>query len=284
MLRGFTRRLDQRLQEAKQINKSLTSLGIVIKTLTERKVAAHVPYRDSKLTRILQDSLGGTSRASLIIACSPSSFNSAETISTLRFGTRAKFIKNKPRVHVGYGGTEADEILRKRDAEIARLKEQIATLTSMVDSMNKENEVFKNVYGDLPEGVQTEEFAMKPKLPQQFQKALEYCSILEAEVFAISNEAKLVRHATNEIKQHIITQRDVFGEARYQLSGLVKSPECTTDMKSKGGDIDEILAMARWRSEDVLKSLIPLSRAALAIEVASNESRAFSQHKIAVQQ
>lgn len=275
---------DQRLQEAKQINKSLTSLGIVIKTLTERKVAAHVPYRDSKLTRILQDSLGGTSRASLIIACSPSSFNSAETISTLRFGTRAKFIKNKPRVHVGYGGTEADEILRKRDAEIARLKEQIATLTSMVDSMNKENEVFKNVYGDLPEGVQTEEFAMKPKLPQQFQKALEYCSILEAEVFAISNEAKLVRHATNEIKQHIITQRDVFGEARYQLSGLVKSPECTTDMKSKGGDIDEILAMARWRSEDVLKSLIPLSRAALAIEVASNESRAFSQHKIAVQQ
>ena len=66
---------DQRLQEAKQINRSLTSLGIVIKTLTERKASAHVPYRDSKLTRILQDSLGGTSRASLIIACSPSSYN-----------------------------------------------------------------------------------------------------------------------------------------------------------------------------------------------------------------
>ena len=66
---------DQRLQEAKQINLSLTSLGIVIKTLTERKASAHVPYRDSKFTRILQDSLGGTSRASLIIACSPSSYN-----------------------------------------------------------------------------------------------------------------------------------------------------------------------------------------------------------------
>ena len=275
---------DQRLQEAKQINKSLTSLGVVIKTLTERKSTAHVPYRDSKLTRILQDSLGGTSRASLVIACSPSSYNAAETVSTLRFGTRAKFIKNKPRVHVGYGGTEADELLRKRDAEIVRLKQQIATLTETVEVMNKENVVYKNVYGDLPEDVEAEEFIKKPKLPQQFQKALEYCSILEAEVFAISNEAKLVRHATAEIRNHIISQRDVFGEARYQLSSLIKVPECTPQMKDKGSDIEEILAMARWRSEDVLKSLLPLSRAALAIQVAANESRTFSQSNAKAQQ
>ena len=139
----------------------------------------------------------------------------AETVSTLRFGTRAKFIKNKPRIHVGYGGTEAEELLRKRDAEIARLKEQIAALTQTANEVDKENQAYRSVYGELPEDVDTDAIAKNPQLPQQFQKSLEYCSILEAEVFAISNEAKLVRHATGEIRNHIVTQRDVFGEARY---------------------------------------------------------------------
>jgi len=62
------------LKEANKINKSLTTLGLVIKHLTD-KVSTHVPYRDSKLTRVLQDSLGGTSRTCLIITCSPSDFN-----------------------------------------------------------------------------------------------------------------------------------------------------------------------------------------------------------------
>jgi len=267
---------DQRLQEAKQINKSLTSLGIVIKTLTERKLNAHVPYRDSKLTRILQDSLGGTSRASLIIACSPSSFNVAETISTLRFGTRAKFIKNKPRVHVGYGGTEADELLRKRDAEISRLRQQIAALTDAADAATRENQTYKSLYGELPEEAEdlAREASERPKLPQQFQKALEYCSILEAEVFAISNEAKLVRHATDEVRAHIVSQRDVFGEARYALSRAARSGE-EGARQAAAGEADEILAMARWRSEEVLKSLRPLARAAFAIEAAAADTKSF---------
>lgn len=73
------------LTEAKNINKSLTTLGLVINALTDGK-STHVPYRDSKLTRMLQESLGGNSKTSLIITCSPSIFNKEETISTLRFG------------------------------------------------------------------------------------------------------------------------------------------------------------------------------------------------------
>ncbi|GMG16796.1 unnamed protein product [Phytophthora fragariaefolia] len=80
------------LQEAKAINKSLSALSNVIKALGEGK--RHVPYRDSKLTRLLQDSLGGTAKTCLILAASCSSYNMAETISTLRFGLRAKEIKN----------------------------------------------------------------------------------------------------------------------------------------------------------------------------------------------
>ncbi|VDM60599.1 unnamed protein product [Angiostrongylus costaricensis] len=81
------------LEEAKNINKSLTALGIVISALAEG-TKSHVPYRDSKLTRILQESLGGNSRTTVIICASPSHFNEAETKSTLMFGQRAKTIKN----------------------------------------------------------------------------------------------------------------------------------------------------------------------------------------------
>jgi len=62
---------------------------MVINALTDGK-STHVPYRDSKLTRVLQESIGGNSKTSLIITCSPSIYNEAETLSTLRFGLRAK--------------------------------------------------------------------------------------------------------------------------------------------------------------------------------------------------
>ena len=71
------------------INQSLTTLGMVINALTDGK-SKHVPYRDSVLTRVLSESLGGNSKTHLIITCSPSLINESETISTLRFGIRAK--------------------------------------------------------------------------------------------------------------------------------------------------------------------------------------------------
>ncbi|KAI8555784.1 hypothetical protein RHMOL_Rhmol05G0201100 [Rhododendron molle] len=88
------------LEEAKTINKSLSALGNVINALTSGtpSKANHIPYRDSKLTRILQDALGGNSRTALLCCCSPSPSNASESLSTLRFGARAKHIKASPRV------------------------------------------------------------------------------------------------------------------------------------------------------------------------------------------
>uniref|UniRef100_A0A8C2FIJ7 Kinesin-like protein n=1 Tax=Cyprinus carpio TaxID=7962 RepID=A0A8C2FIJ7_CYPCA len=88
------------LDEAKNINKSLSSLGNVISALAEGTVSTHVPYRDSKMTRILQDSLGGNCRTTMFICCSPSSYNDAETKSTLMFGQRAKTIKNAASINL----------------------------------------------------------------------------------------------------------------------------------------------------------------------------------------
>ncbi|XP_010552749.1 PREDICTED: kinesin-like protein KIN-1 isoform X2 [Tarenaya hassleriana] len=86
------------LEEAKTINKSLSALGNVINALTSGSPSKlnHIPYRDSKLTRILQDALGGNSRTALLCCCSPSTCNASETLSTLRFGLRAKHIKASP--------------------------------------------------------------------------------------------------------------------------------------------------------------------------------------------
>lgn len=96
---GKTGAKDKLLQEARKINKSLLSLGNVIYAL---KDGLHVPYRDSKLTRLLEQSLGGNSRTTLIICCSPAQYNISETLSTLRFGTRAQQVQNRPRLNREY--------------------------------------------------------------------------------------------------------------------------------------------------------------------------------------
>ena len=78
------------LDEAKNINKSLSALGNVISALADGN-KSHIPYRDSKLTRILQESLGGNARTTIVTCCSPASFNESETKSTLDFGRRFVF-------------------------------------------------------------------------------------------------------------------------------------------------------------------------------------------------
>ncbi|KAJ2118741.1 hypothetical protein GGF48_004464, partial [Coemansia sp. RSA 921] len=113
---GKTGATGQTLEEAKKINKSLSALGMVINALTDGK-STHIPYRDSKLTRILQESLGGNSRTTLIINCSPSSFNAAETVGTLRFGMRAKSIKNKAKVNQDFSPAELKLMLKKTRAQ-----------------------------------------------------------------------------------------------------------------------------------------------------------------------
>lgn len=88
------------LKEGININKSLLVLGNVISALSEVGKKGHfVPYRDSKLTRILQDSLGGNSRTSMIACCSPAESNFDETLNTLNYASRARKIKNKPKVN-----------------------------------------------------------------------------------------------------------------------------------------------------------------------------------------
>ena len=119
------------LDEAKGINKSLSTLGKVIHALTDHK-STHIPYRDSKLTRILTESLGGNSKTCLIIAWSPSPYNELETMSTLRFGTAARNIKNKPKINKEYTVPELKLMVSKRDHLIYALNKRIKFLEQYI--------------------------------------------------------------------------------------------------------------------------------------------------------
>ena len=88
------------LAEAKSINQSLSTLGRLINAFND-PYAQHLPYRESKLTRILADSLGGNSKTCMIVTVSPHVQNKHESLSTLRYGSKAQKIKNKPQINTG---------------------------------------------------------------------------------------------------------------------------------------------------------------------------------------
>lgn len=120
----------KQLEEAKNINKSLTTLGLVINALVECNSMTHlgskfVPYRNSKLTRILQESIGGNSLTTLVIACSMCSYNEKETLSTMQFGQRAKSIKNKVKANVERSAKELERLLNLAELKIKEYEKLI---------------------------------------------------------------------------------------------------------------------------------------------------------------
>ncbi|UZJ54529.1 hypothetical protein CBS101457_003849 [Exobasidium rhododendri] len=145
---GKTGASGQTLEEAKKINKSLSALGMVINALTDGK-SSHIPYRDSKLTRILQESLGGNSRTTLIINCSPCSFNLDETIGTLRFGVRAKSIKNKARVNAELSPAELKALLKKAQSDANKNQSYIAALEAELKTWRAGGKVPESQWAEM---------------------------------------------------------------------------------------------------------------------------------------
>ncbi|XP_063538855.1 kinesin-like protein KLP2 [Cydia strobilella] len=140
----------ERARECVNINQSLLTLGRVITALVERH--PHIPYRESKLTRILQESLGGRTKTSIIATISPGHKDLEETMSTLEYAHRAKNIQNKPEVNQKMTKTAmlkeyAEEIDKlKRDLQAARDKNGVCISTETFAEMNlKEEEQRKEI-------------------------------------------------------------------------------------------------------------------------------------------
>lgn len=109
----------KRLDECKNINKSLSCLGMVIAALTERQPQAHIPYRNSVLTRLLSDSLGGNCKTTMLTMISPAPEAFQESLSSLKFAERAKKIRNKPLINEDL---DQKALIRKYEHELNKLR------------------------------------------------------------------------------------------------------------------------------------------------------------------
>uniref|UniRef100_A0A452RPQ8 Kinesin-like protein n=1 Tax=Ursus americanus TaxID=9643 RepID=A0A452RPQ8_URSAM len=225
------------LDEAKNINKSLSALGNVISALAEG-TKTHVPYRDSKMTRILQDSLGGNCRTTIVICCSPSVFNEAETKSTLMFGQRAKTIKNTVSVNLEL---TAEEWKKKYEKE----KEKNKTLKNVIQHLELELNRWRNGEA-VPEDEQ---------ISAKDQKTLEPCDntpIIDNIAPVVSGISAEEKEKYDEEISSLYRQLDDKDDEINQQSQLAEK------LKQQMLDQDELLASTRRDYEKIQEELTRL--------------------------
>ena len=207
----------QRLKEATKINLSLSTLGNVISALVDGK-STHVPYRNSKLTRLLQDSLGGNSKTLMFANVGPADYNYDETISTLRYANRAKSIKNKAKINED----PKDALMKQYQKEIEELKKLLedgseditATEDEDGDASDGEAEVNENenqnneINGNVEDGLQTKTKKIKVKTKENKKKVVTRSA---AEVIEI-------RTKIEEEKKRLLEEKDMAEEERKKLA------------------------------------------------------------------
>ena len=162
----------KRLEESKKINQSLSALGNVISALTDSRARTHIPYRDSKLTRLLEDSLGGNCKTCMMAMISPAFEAFGESLSTLKFANRAKNIKNSPRIN-----EEADQktMLKKYETEIKRLKKALEEKGSGFEDVERVvllEEDKKRAEADKEAAIQALEMKSKECLQEKQEKVI----------------------------------------------------------------------------------------------------------------
>mmetsp|Transcript_47620 Transcript_47620/g.113372 ORF Transcript_47620/g.113372 Transcript_47620/m.113372 type:complete len:664 (+) Transcript_47620:49-2040(+) len=194
------------LKEAQSINKSLSTLSLVINKLSEGN-PKHVPYRDSKLTMILQEALGGNCRTALIINCSPARSNEPETVSTMRFGKSAKKIKNIARINKEVSNAELlkknaklEWELMAKDREIQGLREMLANRADGSSMGEKEAGMLLNLDRQLEEHIVSENKAREAeqKMEEQLESLRGQLDSVQSALFAKEEEVVLLKEAAGE--------------------------------------------------------------------------------------
>ncbi|XDV41205.1 hypothetical protein PO909_010109 [Leuciscus waleckii] len=235
----------ERLKEGSNINRSLTTLGLVISALAEqgagRNKSKFVPYRDSVLTWLLKDSLGGNSRTAMVATISPAADNYDETLSTLRYADRAKSIVN----HAVVNEDPNARIIRELREEVEKLRSQLTEAESMKapelkDRLEESEKLIQEMMVSWEEKLRkTEEIA------QERQKQLESLgiSLQSSGIRVIDDKCFLVNlnadPALNELLVYYLKEHTLVGSADsqdIQLCGLaIQSEHCVIDIKLESG-------------------------------------------------
>ncbi|XP_073708897.1 kinesin-like protein KIF13B [Garra rufa] len=235
----------ERLKEGSNINRSLTTLGLVISALAEQGAGKNknkfVPYRDSVLTWLLKDSLGGNSRTAMVATVSPAADNYDETLSTLRYADRAKSIVN----HAVVNEDPNARIIRELREEVEKLRSQLTEAESMKapelkDRLEESEKLIQEMTVSWEEKLRkTEEIA------QERQKQLESLgiSLQSSGIRVIDDKCFLVNlnadPALNELLVYYLKEHTRVGSADsqdIQLCGLAIQPEhCVIEVKQETG-------------------------------------------------
>ncbi|KAG5342766.1 hypothetical protein C0989_008716 [Termitomyces sp. Mn162] len=194
---------NKRAREAGMINQSLLTLGRVINALVDK--ASHIPYRESKLTRLLQDSLGGRTKTCIIATISPARSNIEETLSTLDYAIRAKSIKNKPELNQR---TTRNSLIKDYVAEIERLKADLVAAREKNgiffseetwNQMAAEQELHKTELEEARKQVQIVEGQMRA-VRDEFEQSIGLLKIREGELKETRRKLETAEY-TLEIKE-----------------------------------------------------------------------------------
>uniref|UniRef100_A0AAX7SKQ3 Kinesin family member 13Bb n=1 Tax=Astatotilapia calliptera TaxID=8154 RepID=A0AAX7SKQ3_ASTCA len=235
----------ERLKEGSNINKSLSTLGLVISALADhgagKNKSKFVPYRDSVLTWLLKDSLGGNSRTAMVATISPAADNYDETLSTLRYADRAKNIVN----HAVVNEDPNARIIRELREEVEKLKEQLTEAESMKAPELKERlEESEKLIQDMT--VTWEDKLRKTEaIAQERQRQLESLgiSLQSSGIRVVDDKCYLVNlnadPALNELLVYYLKDHTRVGSADsqdIQLCGMaIQAEHCVIDVTESHG-------------------------------------------------
>lgn len=194
----------------------------MINALTDGK-SSHIPYRDSKLTRILQESLGGNARTTLIITCSPSPYNEAETISTLRFGVRAKSIKNKPKINRELTVAELQILLAKAEKTIEEKEMRIKQLEEYIKNLGNTVPEQANIIAEKEEDEGKDDYDLtteesKPETNEKINESTLDISIIKSKNDEIEGLLERIKNLEKELE----FERNNVKSQTEKLNGLKK--------------------------------------------------------------
>ncbi|XP_033752540.1 kinesin-II 95 kDa subunit-like [Pecten maximus] len=224
-----------RLREATKINLSLSALCNVIAALVNDK-STHIPYRDAKLTRLLQDSLGGNAKTVMVANIGPASYNYDESLSTLRYANSAKNIKNKPKINED----PKDALLREFQEEIARLKADL-NHKGGPKKRRKGKKIRRNADGEVVSGSDEEsddndEGFTGNNSEDEAEYRREQESKLEEQKNAILSNQTMIQEEKDRILQEITDREEKLKkeqEARDGLAAKIKAMESKLLMGGK---------------------------------------------------
>ncbi|KAH6762178.1 P-loop containing nucleoside triphosphate hydrolases superfamily protein [Perilla frutescens var. hirtella] len=252
-----------RAREAGEINKSLLTLGRVINALVEH--LGHIPYRDSKLTRLLRDSLGGRTKTCIIATVSPAVHCLEETLSTLDYAHRAKHIKNKPEVNQKM---MKSTLIKDLYGEIERLKAEVyATREKNGVYIPKERyyqeESEKKAMADQIEqmGVTIENHQKKIEdLQSKYEHQIEQCTDLSKKLDAtqkdLNQTSKLLENTKDELKQcqYCLKERDFIISEQKNAENALAHQACVLRADLEKSQKDNVSLFLKIAREDKLNS------------------------------